>query len=364
MATEQNSYFQSKDLVDRLASASNSKDRSVTFLLGSAISLPDHEGGHGVPGISGIIDIIRNEFEGTNAVQNFDTLLSTEGVNKYQKAFQFLQGRRGQDTVNEIVRTAVWNALDVAKWRGTDPSAELSPHSADLDVCQSLEEDTGVWKLPHAVEQFGKLIVTYPDTFGRAVLTTNFDPLIEVSISRNGGTRYRTVLHDDGNLNQTVSDGTHVVHLHGYWWGYDTLHTPQQLTQSRPRLKHSLARFIETSILVVVGYSGWDDVITQTLMELVSDSTKNPEILWTFYESDQRKIDIEKQDLLCALGPGIRRGRVSLYSGVDCRLLFSELTSRLEQSYSAPINPIAGPYIKTDVREVAGGKCWTAPVAH
>ncbi len=91
----------------------------------------------------------------------------------------------------------------------------------------------------------GQLIATYPETVGKVVLTTNFDPLIEVSIARHGGAFYRTVLPMDGNLGQTVGTGTHVVHLHGYWHGYDTLHTTHQLRQERPELRRSLARLVE-----------------------------------------------------------------------------------------------------------------------
>ena len=49
----------------------------------------------------------------------------------------------------------------------------------------------------------GKLITGYPTRFGKLVLTTNFDPTIEVSIQRSGGTYYRTNLHADGDLTQT-----------------------------------------------------------------------------------------------------------------------------------------------------------------
>lgn len=355
MTPDKNTYYRSSDLVDRLSSASNSRDRDVTFLLGSAVSLPDYEGGHGVPGVSGIVELIRNEFEGTEAADELDDLLKGDPKNKYQNAFKFLHGRRGQDAANEIVRTAVWRALDGAKWPSSLPATKSSPSTADPDVCKTLEDHPDAWRLPRAVDLLGSLIVTYFDTFGRATLTTNFDPLIEVSILRHGGSHYRTVLHDDGNLGQTVSDGTHIIHLHGYWWGYDTLHTSQQLGQPRPRLKRSLGRVIEASTLVVVGYGGWDDIITQTLMELVSDSMGNPEILWAFYEDDVTKIEATNQDLLAALAPGIRRGRVLLYRGIDCVDLLSDVSRRLKQNYPSLISPVTGPRITAEVKEISSG---------
>ena len=269
-----NDYYTSTDLVDRLCDASQGKNkRPVTFLVGSPLSLPDQDGGHGVPGVSGMIDLIREEFKGSNAETEFDQLLERESANQYQKAFAFLHGRRGQDGANRIVRTAVWKALNTNTWPPHLP--KKSPQDADSATCQALEAEVGAWVLPHAVDMLGNLLARHPETFGRAVLTTNFDPLIEVSASKHGGQFFRTVLHDDGNLGQTVGKGTHIVHLHGYWYGSDTLHTPQQLVQSRPQLSKSLARVVEASTLVVLGYSGWDDVVTRTLVELLSDSDSN-----------------------------------------------------------------------------------------
>ena len=156
---------------------------------------------------------------------------------------------------------------------------------------------------------------------------------------KHGGRFYRTVLHDDGHLGQTVGEGTHIVHLHGYWFGYDTLHTPQQLVQPRPQLKRSLARVVEASTLVVIGYSGWDDVVTRTLVELLADSASNPEIMWAFHENDAAAIDASNERLLRVLQHGIGRGRVLLYRDIDCRTVLSQIYDRLEPIYSAASRP-------------------------
>ena len=82
-----------------------------------------------------MIDLIREEFKGSNAEAEFDQILKGESANQYQEAFTFLHGRRGQDVANRIVRTAVWQALDDNNW----PShlSEMSPHNADSATCQS-----------------------------------------------------------------------------------------------------------------------------------------------------------------------------------------------------------------------------------
>ena len=143
------------------------------------------------------------------------------------------------------------------------------------------------------------------------------------------------MLHGDGALGHTAAAGTHVVHLHGYWCDYDTLHTPQQLLNPRPQLARSLTQVIRTSTLVVIGYGGWDDVITRTLAELLEDSGSDPEILWTFNGDDPQALEKANERLLAALQPGLGRGRVSLYHGINCRLFFSDLLQKLKPNYLA-----------------------------
>ena len=350
----QHTYHSSGDLVDRLCYAANRKDRSVIFLVGSALSHPDYPGAHGVPNVTGMIDLIRSEFTGTDAAPVLDQLLASQPSHlRYQEAFTFLNGRRGQDMVNRIVRSAVWRALNLANWPSILP--ETAPADADTAICRTLEKHIGAWVLPSAVDLFGRLLATCADPFGHSVLTTNFDPLIEISIRQHQGDCYRTVLAGDGRLGQTVADGTHVVHLHGYWCGYDTLHTPQQLTQSRPQLRQSLSHVLSNDILVVLGYGGWDDVISTTLAELLADSTRNPEILWAFHSDDGAHIEGTKLAVLDALRPGIDRGRVQLYRGIDCATLLTDLLAGLAPSYPLTTTLYGDAGVKTAVNEDTGG---------
>ena len=299
-----------------------------------------------------MVDLIRREFKNSTAETELDQILEKEIKHPYQRAFEFLHGRRGQDIANRIVRTAVWQALNATNWPEFLP--EASPHNIDFATCRALEREVDAWILPTAVDLLGKLLVTYSDTFGGAVLTTNFDPLIEVSVLKHGGRCYRTMLHDDGQLGQTVAEGTHIVHLHGYWYGSDTLHTPQQLVQPRPQLKRSLARVVEASTLVVIGYSGMDDVITRTLMELLADSESTPEIMWAFHERDSGIIESSNKRVLDVLQLGIGRGRVLLYKGIDCHCVFSEIYEQLKPRYATASDITSGPSITTVVKEDRG----------
>ena len=344
-------YYESRALVDLLCNASDS-ERNIIFLAGSALSVPDYVGGHGVPGVSGMMDLIRREFEGTQAETEYVQNVTGCSADGYRRAFEFLHGHRGQDAANQVVRKAVWQALDTKNW--PPGLAEVLPQDADDAICKTLEKAVDAWILPRAVDALGNLLATYRDTFGGAVLTTNFDPLIEVSMLKHGGRFYRTVLHDDGKLSQTVAEGTHIVHLHGYWYGYDTLHTPHQLIQPRPQLGRSLGRVVEASTLVVLGYGGWDDVITRTLMGLLADSESNPQIVWAFHDHDPVTIERKNERLFDALAPGIARGRVLLYQGVDCSSLLTGIHEKLRPSYAAGTGIATGSRISTVVERNFG----------
>lgn len=83
------------------------------------------------------------------------------------------------------------------------------------DQLRSLDEDIAVWHLGPAVTSLGILIAKYPERFGNIILTSNFDPLIEVAIKSAGGNAWRTSLSVDGSITQSRAPGCHVVHIHG-----------------------------------------------------------------------------------------------------------------------------------------------------
>ena len=349
----QSTYYDVDDLVDRLSNVTIRREKTVTFLVGSPLTTPDHPGGYGVPDVSGIIELIRGELDDPATEVELDSRLDGSPAERYQKAFEFLHGRRGPDAVGRVMRTAVWGALDAQRWPVHLP--ETSPEVSEADICMALEKERSVWILPRSVDLFGELIVSCSDTFGASVLTTNFDPLIEISILRHGGSFYRTVLHADGDLTQTVGQGTHIVHLHGYWCGYDSLHTPQQLLQDRPQLKRSLERVIENSVLVVLGYSGWDDVITEALADILSDASSNPEIMWTFHSADTTVANAARDRVIEILEPGLGRGRVALYAGIDCDSALSTTLQQVKPMYLAATERDSDSRITTVVTEEARG---------
>jgi tetratricopeptide (TPR) repeat protein len=353
--------FNERALLGRLGEGLRSSGREVVFVIGSGLSAPQNEGEPGVPTVAGVIGLIEEEFEGEEVDDLRNAIAGA--ANPYQSAFLFLQGRRGQQGVNGVIRRAVVRARRLPA-DGSSGSYSISSSTAEAS-CRSYDEDWSGWHLTPGMEALGQLAAEWPDRFGRTVLTTNFDPLASASIRAAGGSYYRTILHRDGNLSQTTGTGTHVVHLHGYWHGADTLHTPRQLGQARPQLRASLSTLLRDRTVVVLAYGGWDDVFTKTLLEVVADDGAFPEIIWTFRDKAPRV----RSDLQTMLDPGIDRGNVTFYAGVDAHVVLPALVDtwrRLENptavttAISTQIAAVISPTVEAPTVEDASP---SAPVA-
>ena len=338
-------YYGRDALLDRLTNGVFRTGKPVVFLVGSALTAPQALGEPGIPGVEGVIDLILKEFSNSQLLELKTALAAAE--NPYQEAFRYFLGRRGPQMANGIIRAAVAQARKQTLSVNETTIYQLNMETSD-EACRLFESDKTGWYLTPGVEALGKLAVRYPNRFGRTVLTTNFDPLIGAAAAMAGGTSFRTILHRDGNLGQTDGEGVHVVHLHGYWYGSDTLHTPRQLNQPRPNLKASLAHLLRDKIVVVVGYGGWDDVFTQALVEVVLDDGAFPEIIWTFKDVTP----IANPRLLDRLEPGLSRGRVSLYSGIDCHTFIPDLVENWERIEPSLTSPASQPIATFAVRKI------------
>jgi hypothetical protein len=101
-------FFDESALMERLSTGLRKRSQDVVFLVGAPLSAPTAPGKPGVPGVEGMIDLIRSEFsDEPTQITALNNILDAAGHRRYQDAFVFLQGRRGQPTVNEIVRNAV-----------------------------------------------------------------------------------------------------------------------------------------------------------------------------------------------------------------------------------------------------------------
>lgn len=325
-------------LFDRLLAAR----REVVFMVGAPLTAPERGSTLGVHDVAGMIARIRNRLAGTppRILKRFDESLAGAKT-PYQAAFGFLAATLGQDDANAVIRGAVLEAF----------RADVRPAGVpDEDACAGLERQLDEWHYRPGVAALGQLAARFPERYGRTVLTTNFDPLLGLAVRRAGGRAYTSFFAGDGNLEQVRGEGTHVVHLHGYWYGTDTLHVPSQLGQDRPRLRASLSRFLQTRTVVVMAYGGWDDIFTRTLAEIAADAAASPDVLWCFYDGDQARLRGANEALFEQLRPTLG-GRTILYAGIDCHEILPELVKELG---AAPLASVSGDLPVMDDADLIG----------
>lgn len=294
----------------------------VAFLVGSPLSWDD---GGGVPGVADILAIAK-EVLGAKFPQRLGdfekTVEGLSGPDAYQAAMRYIHGRMTQSGVNEVIRCAVL--------RARLPSAPL--------VFQGDGEPMD-WYLPKGAKGLAELLVKGGERFMGPLITTNFDPLLSMSIRASGGHRKLTVIDTDGRLPSAVETDPgeiDVVHLHGYWRAGSTLHTPTQLTSERRTLSASLRRLLQQRTLVVVAYSGWDDVFTRALVEVLQDAEAQVTVLWCFRESDSATVQAKYGALLGKAQAAITSGALHLYGGIDCHSIFGEISQALNAAVGAP----------------------------
>jgi len=332
-------------LLNRLVGAHRAR-RRVVFLVGAGLTLPPTVGKPGVPGAEDMVRRVTDRLKESGAKPP-ESVGNSELLG-YQEALELYRLHRGQRGLDELVREAVLEACVDG-----DPKEVAAARAGDLEACRRLERAPAAWVLPPGVEALGRLIAACPDTFGTAVFTTNFDPLVEVAIRRAGGQSHTTFLAEDGRFSVRHGDGCHVIHVHGLWSGEGyTAHTMAQLSRPRPQLRRDLERFLERSDLVVLGYGGWQDVFSEVITSILIDPTQGTEVLWCFYEKSWEEIEARYSANLERLAPGLATVVVP-YNGIDANEFLPQLSRELIRprghSKEDRLSPyIAGPPIYYD----------------
>ncbi len=289
----------SYDLLISSLSMDIRKGNEVCFLFGSAISLPDS--GIGMPSVDQMVDIIGNYLSelGDDGLETY--LKDCNGSSRYQTAFEYLLAVGTQEDVKAIMKIAVDRARDTA----------------------------GKWVIPKTIRDFTSLVESGALRV-RNILTTNFDPLIEESLSESKFDINRIELTDDLTFDSSKSHNNeriNVIHLHGYYEG-DTLHTPDQLTAHRDESISCLKSIFSRSKLYIIGYGGWDDIINQTIIEMVNEKKGKYEFRWAFYSDDEQSIHEYNYDFFTSLLPAKVLSRFNAYKNVDCRKIFEDVNRK------------------------------------
>jgi len=202
---------------------------------------------------------------------------------------------------------------------------EISPEEFDSGYCERAERDLDGWYIPTAVSRFAEVLVRESNSTPACVITTNFDPLIQVAVRRAGGVAVTKVLDVDGKIEDLdVPEGVVVTHLHGFWRLHDTYHLPHELRSAQRGLQASLEDLLRERTMIVTGYGGWDDAFTTALVDAVQlHRAGDLDVVWTFFDDDWETIFRAHEDLIERVG--YVAGRVSFYLGIDCGFVFDSM---------------------------------------
>lgn len=321
---ERFTYGSQEDLIARVV---NSRD-PIVYLVGSAIScVRGPEGAYtGIPDVNKMIEMIQAKYAGTQDHDRLAGILARcPEDERYQTAFEFMINTRGQNAANELVREAVLETY------GTALREEID--SSNHPALEEAERDLNTWVIPPAITQLTAMVRKYRDIHRPIIMTSNFDPLIEIALRRQREFAITVATSGDNSIESVTADGIHVIHYHGYWRGTETLHTNRHIKQRRDNLRASLKDILRRNTVIVLGYGGWDDAFMTSVRELHVSECQG-DLLWGFFDQDEAKIArIYQHRVLEPLAARYDAGRYLFYKGVNIHSFFKELTHRLAHEH-------------------------------
>lgn len=297
------------------------RGKSLSFLVGAPFSWDQ---GNGVPTVDGFVDLIRQRVaqEGAEYSDALEArLLGAQAADRYQQAMGYVYQVLDADAVDDIVRAAVLKA----RIAGAPVFSDDTP----------LDGEPEEWLLTRAQRSLARLMKVDPVQFRGPIFTTNFDPLIGLALKQQKIHPNVVGVPLDGSIGAQIemSPGqVNVFHLHGYWRNSATLHRPQQLLSNRPQLQASLERHLEKTNLVVMAYSGWDDIFTEAIARCLATDSFKGVVTWCFYNDVPAVVREENTKLFDKFAAGISTGRIEFFCGVDCHTFFDELLGDVSPS--------------------------------
>ncbi|PBC60570.1 hypothetical protein BKI49_29150 [Streptomyces sp. Tue6028] len=311
------------DLITRLLSLLLKGDKPIAFVTGSGISVG------AVEGVGGIVDAMRKMLDAPRSRDRFDQkVIGPSDGERYQQAAHFLEYNVGQDALNSAIRAAVLRA-----YKGKSPSRTSLYRRNDPRELAGVEEQFDQWKLTRAVEALGRLLRFVPAERRGPVITTNFDPLLEIAVRKAGAEANFQYFDLDGRLIRgDHTNNIDIAHVHGYWRRGDTLHTVAQLGKERSQLRGSLRESLRDHTVVVIGYSGWDDAFSRSLRDRVQEQEMTGiDLIWCSYTK------LTEADFASGLFKELNSApRTYFYDGIDANEMLPALLDEYLQAAPQP----------------------------
>ncbi|WP_162243440.1 P-loop NTPase [Williamsia sp. Leaf354] len=272
------------DFHARLRTAIIDADRQIHFIIGAGMSKG------AVPDVRAMVEIFINALppaERKSVRQLVEPL--SPGAEQYQEAASLLLARGGAKRVREALCVATLKASLVEPERLANILESLSTNEL-----RQIEKDENLWRITDSHRAFAGFYAMLPSNIRGHIYTTNFDPLIEVALAARGmeceplpiaGTAMPT------REQLAEKTATPVFHLHGFWRSSNSLHTTAQLARVRPAIEQLINQSFSNSIIISVGYGGWEDVFMRALKSAIVDGQLyDSELCWTVYSQDHSSI--------------------------------------------------------------------------
>ncbi|QES07286.1 SIR2 family protein [Streptomyces venezuelae] len=314
------------DLKIRLQVLAEEADRPLVTVFGSGIS------SEVLPSVPQLTDIFRDHMPEGGLARFDETVAEAQdpGV-KYQNAAAVLTRQAGEHRVMRAIRTAVLQACpDVLE-------KNVAEVARDEELCREYMK-TGNWRIPRGYRQFAKFFASLNGRMRGPIITTNFDPLIELALGQAGVPAVPIPIPTDTTptlqqLKEAIAQP--VLHIHGYWTGRATSNVPTRITSDRPGLDDVLRKLLTNAVVLVVGYSGWLDGFMKSLSSTVLDKADllEAEVLWAAYETDAAAVTSG------AIGRFVGAPGFTLYLGVDGHELFTDQLDRDETETEETSSP-------------------------
>jgi SIR2-like domain len=297
---------------------------TVVFLFGSGMVTPS------VPGVHGVVEMARDWTQKDEAGSLSDALEPTPsayrriGPEDYDRTMDRVLHRFAASGQRAFVQR-----LALEAFRGDDADDLRRRLEEPLHTPLTREEFGGLvdrvddWTFPPGMAAFARLFRSY-STLPKIILTTNFDPLLTVALKREGLAVRTVTATTDTHLpaDRTIEDAAVVLHLHGDCFGEPTLHTREELATDRPNIRRLLAEYLRDRNLLVVGYSGWDDIVRTTL-EATLDPGGGLEVMWAVHEPDEAALESVHPHLSSFLDS--HHPQTIAYMGIDRDTLFADV---------------------------------------
>ncbi|MFE2532564.1 SIR2 family protein [Streptomyces sp. NPDC059371] len=292
-------------------------DQRISFVVGSGLTRGP------VPGVAEYVRKFRRNLDTSEARTRFDTSVAgTKGAEAYQRAAAYIELSKDRNFLTRLVRLGVLQACTGLSSATKNRLVRNEIELADLEL------DPSIWNLTPGVESFGELLVNIPRERRGIVLTTNFDPLIEVAVRKAGGQARSQWLEGDGRIAPwNMHNEIHVIHMHGFWSQGNTLHTEWQLTRPRPVLEGSVRDALTNSFALVCGYGGWKDTFTRSLLDRVREQNDlRMEYAWSWHST------LDESDFSYGIRAELKNiGSVFHYAGVDLNSFFPDLAAEVKR---------------------------------